>query len=135
MRFEFAAVSDWTKLADDAIEATYGPGARLHILHPEQGRCIAYVAQYASDGGRTVLAIAGGVHHGEACRMLLQQCYRDDRRPTTGEVATILGVDDSRIRQLVAAGRLTPIEPGKPGTPGRFDADDVWRLLEARSKC
>lgn len=122
-------MSDWTHLADDAIEATFGPGARLHLLHPEQGRCVAYVEEYNGDGGRTVLAIAAGIHHGEACRTLIQMCYRDDHRPTTQEAARVLAVDDSRVRQLVQSGVLTPELAGNSGRPARFSPATLYEIV------
>lgn len=124
------SMSNWTRIADDAIESAFGVGGRLHLLRPEStARCVAYV----EDGMRNILAIAAGADHGEACRMLVQMCYRDEHRPTTQEVAVILGSSDSRVRQMVMSGSLTPIVEGTNRHAAVFDPGDVLALVRSKT--
>lgn len=119
------SMSDWTRVADDAAEVTFGVDARIRLRHLREGHAVAWI----EDGVRNVLAIAGGSNSAEAFRTLVQMCYRDDHRPTTQEVAAVLGVDDSRVRQLVQAGAVVPVEPGTEGRAARFEAAVVSQWL------
>lgn len=115
---------DWLRIADDAVEATFGPAARVHLARPA-GRCVVYV-----DGQRQILAIAGGANSASACRALIQQCYRDDHRPTTSEVAAVLGISAAGVRQRVFTGTLIPEGLGSGPREARFNAEDVWALVK-----
>ena len=50
-----------------------------------------------------------------------------------GEAARLLDLSDERVRQLTAAGHLSPIRSGKRGIR-IFHRDDVLRLKREREK-
>lgn len=120
-------MSDWTRITQDIAGEHFGPMVNLRFRRDSRS-CVAYL-----ESDRHVVAIAAGEDHGVACRKLIQVMTRaDDMTLTTIEVAEVLGVTDSRVRQLVMEKKLIPATPGGPwGVSSTFSPTDVFGLLPA----
>lgn len=129
-------MSNWLRLAQDAAEAQFGGMASVRPPLRWPGRIVIRVevegpiADQVSGINRTVRALAGGPDVTSAWDMLLHVLWRPDHRLTTNEVAAVLGVSDSRVRQLVMAGTLVPDELGSHNRAARFLPHAVYQLAK-----
>ncbi len=121
---------NYQHIAQDLAEESFGPMAQVRPSYVA-GRLIVSVSQPTDDGGEEVIALSGDPDATTAWRTILQMLAREDRTLTTAEVAQALGVNDSRIRQLVLEGRLTPTTPGAMGgQSARFSPAAIHAYLQ-----
>jgi hypothetical protein len=123
-------VSDLTRIVSDlAGDAFPGLSPRLRFERLPD-RCVAIL----EDQLRNPLALGAGPDHGAACQMLIRQLVSGEYTLTAEDVAAILGVSQSAIRQRRWRGQataLTPVEAGSGPRGHRFAVADVARLLTA----
>ncbi len=123
-------MSNWANLVEVLATEYFGPAANLR-LERHGARWLAWLTRPDADGGEEVAAIAAGADTGAACRRLIEvMTRREGADLTTQEVAGVLNVDDSRVRQLTLAGSLAPSTPAAGGgIPGRYSPAGVHRYL------
>lgn len=122
-------MSDYIRIAQMSVEDAYGPMAAVRVDRGP-GRTIVWATR-PTDDGEEVMALAAGPDHGRACARLIQAVVRGDTMLTTAEVAEVLGLTGSRVRQMTHAGEIATETPG-PGRPGhvkRYRPAEVHRAL------
>lgn len=136
-------MADWSHTAQTIIDDTF-PDARLelvrvgpHAQRPRKeliaDRAVVRAWRWGSTAQRETLAIGGGNTEDAAWRMLIASIANRERHDwpanlDTEQVARVIGVDTSRVKQLVAACQLR-LSDESTGRQLRFTPAEIWRYL------
>lgn len=116
----------WASLADDAVSLILSPLGWSECYQLRNG---VWVVRFGQGASPVSIALGWGDTEQEAYRQALWFLVGQDPSLTTAQVARVLRISPTSVRDHARRGRLVCFRKGDSNSPSRFTPSAVWDLL------